>query len=337
MRCVLIGNYGVANFGDEALREAFLTSFPDVDWTVVSARPVLSPARGIREVPRLPLGLRSFFRPWWQTIAAIARADAVVFGGGTLFTDTESLLACLLWGAHALVARSLGVPVLLAAQGVGPFDTRVGEWIARAVFGRAAFVSVRDDISVARMASWKLSTHIVQTFDPVFLSFCREKVLVNVKNVFTVIPRHNSNAMFDELYKSMLSNHQYEAVRILSLQPDDPTERETIARLRSMTDALVVVVPVIDQRTLLGEIEAAGAILCQRFHGALAALARGRDVQICPMAPGDKLAALETALQQAGNAQALVQEWRSQAEYGEAALGQALHRVENKRSLPKGL
>ncbi|MBP9750725.1 MAG: polysaccharide pyruvyl transferase family protein [Candidatus Peribacteraceae bacterium] len=336
MRCVLIGNYGVANFGDEALRDAFLAAFPDIHWTVVSAQPVLPPAAKIAELPRLPLGLRSLFRPWWRTIGVIARADAVVFGGGTLFTDIESVLACFLWGAHAVVARCFGVPVLLAAQGVGPFRTQVGEGSGRAVFGRAVVVSVRDDASVARMASWQLSTPIVQTFDPVFLSFCRDKVSVKIKNVFAVIPRHNSNATFDELYKSMLSKHQFDEVRLLSLQPDDVTEQETVARLRMMTSARVTVVPVADQRTLLEEIEAADTILCQRFHGALAALARGKDVRICPMAPGDKLAALETAVQ-AGNASALVQEWRDEAERGEAALGQALHRLESQRRRPKRL
>ena len=131
-----------------------------------------------------------------------------------------------------------------------------------------------------------------------------------------------------------IEDHQFEEVRILSLQPDDPTERLTIATLRAIAPATVV--PVTGQTTLLTEIEAAQAILCQRFHGALAALARGKDVHICPMAPGDKLAALEAAVS-TGRVEALVQEWREEAEQGEAALGQALHRLENKRSLPKGL
>jgi polysaccharide pyruvyl transferase WcaK-like protein len=295
---------------------------------VVSANPTGS------EMPRLPLGFRSLFSSWWRTIRAIARADAVVFGGGTLFTDIESVLACFLWGAHALVARCFGVPVILAAQGIGPFKTGVGERIARSVAAHSAFMSVRDDASAERVASWHLSTPIVHTFDPVFLSFCREKISVHVKNVFVVIPRHNSNATFIELYKSMRSDHHFDEVRILSLQPEDPAERQTIAALRAAGAATVV--PVADQRTLLEEIEGAQAILCQRFHGALAALARGREVRICPMAPGDKLAALETAVA-AGNAAALVREWREEAERGEAALGQALHRLGNKRSLPKGL
>lgn len=331
---MLIGNYGVANFGDEALRDAFLAAFPEIQWTVVSARPVLPASADITEVPRLPLGFRSLFSPWWQTIRAISQADAVVFGGGTLFTDTESVLACFLWGAHALVARCFGVPVVLAAQGIGPFQTKIGEGIARSVVAHSAFMSVRDDASLARVASWQLGTKVIQTFDPAFLSFCREKVSFRSKNVFLVIPRHNTNATFRDLYKMTIEDHQFEEVRILSLQPDDPTERLTIATLRAIAPATVV--PVTGQTTLLTEIEAAQAVLCQRFHGALAALARGKDVRICPMAPGDKLAALEAAVS-TGRVEALVQEWREEAEQGEAALGQALHRLENKRSLPKGL
>lgn len=74
MHCVLIGNYGVGNFGDEALKEYFLSAFPDITWSVVSARP------SGEELPRLPGGFRSLFSHWWKTLGAIRNTDAVVFG-----------------------------------------------------------------------------------------------------------------------------------------------------------------------------------------------------------------------------------------------------------------
>ncbi|MBI5155969.1 hypothetical protein HZA45_01700, partial [Candidatus Peregrinibacteria bacterium] len=95
MRCVLIGNYGTGNFGDEALRSYFLKSFPEIEWQVVSARPTAD------ELPRLPAGPRSLFTTkWFRTIKALRHCDAVVFGGGTLFTDSESVFACFLWWLH---------------------------------------------------------------------------------------------------------------------------------------------------------------------------------------------------------------------------------------------
>ncbi len=333
MRSVLIGNYGVGNFGDEALREYFLEALPDLDWTVLTAGPLVTVGEkgSVTSVPRLPLGLRSFFRPWWRTLTAIARADIVIFGGGTLFTDIESLLACVLWGTHAFVARLLGVPVILAFQGVGPFKTRVGEGIARFTFARAAAISVRDEASLARVQSWGLSMNIVHTFDPVFLSFIRGKTTVSIKKLFIVIPRHNSGATFEELYKNALHDHQFDEVRILSLQPLDPSERMAMDRLRQMTTLPVTIVPITTQAALLQEVAAAGIILCQRFHGALAALAQGRPLLICPLEPGDKLAALEVALGQPGGAEALTRRWCALAEVGEAALRQSVAELAQKK------
>ena len=103
MRCLLISNYGTGNHGDVALKEYFLTRFPEVEWIVLSAN-----AQSPRDVPRLPFGLRSLFTtPWWRTLAALRSSDAVIFGGGSLFTDVESVRACLLWWWHACVARML--------------------------------------------------------------------------------------------------------------------------------------------------------------------------------------------------------------------------------------
>lgn len=323
---MLIGNYGVGNFGDEALRDAFLAAFPNLHWTVVTAKPVLSGR--VLEVDRLPLGIRSLFRPWWRTIGSIRRADAVIFGGGTLFTDIESVLACFLWGAHALVAQLFGVPVIFAAQGVGPFKTRVGEGMTRSLFRRSVFISVRDDASFARVGSWGLNTHIVHTFDPAFLSFCREKMNIRAKKVFTVIPRHNTSATFEELYKKILSEQTFDEVRIVSLQPFETGEVSMVARLRTLTSLPVTVVPVESQLVLLQEVAKAELVLCQRFHGALAALAQGKTVRLCPLEPGDKLDALAKAIETDG-AESLVRHWRESAELGEAALQQCLHRLES--------
>jgi len=74
MRLLLVGNYGVGNLGDEALKEYFLTRFPEIDWIVVSANPRTG------EVARLPMGIRSFFwLRWMATLRAYREADGVVF------------------------------------------------------------------------------------------------------------------------------------------------------------------------------------------------------------------------------------------------------------------
>ena len=83
MKCLLVGNFGVGNLGDEALKDYFLQEFSTVDWTVVSADP-----QGEKEVARLPGGVRSLLKlQWFKTLFAYRSCDAIVFGGGSLFTD----------------------------------------------------------------------------------------------------------------------------------------------------------------------------------------------------------------------------------------------------------
>lgn len=291
MRCVLVGNYGIANLGDEALRDYFLETYPDCNWTVLSAHPS-HPA----DIPRLPGGVRSLlFTPWWKTIRAIRRSDAVVFGGGSLFTDVESRYACLLWALHVLIARICGTPVLLAFQGMGPYRSLTGEWLARWAARQACFLSVRDPASAQRVAGWGLGINVVHTFDPVFSHMYNKNPATNPKNVFVVIPRHNSGATFREATQQLIAaTPSVDEVRIVLMQPDD---RREIAFAESLHAALPLPASIIPAHTLDELMEqAAGArhVLSQRFHGALAALACGAPLTVLPQGEGDKLWELKT-------------------------------------------
>lgn len=278
MKAVLIGNYGVGNFGDEALKAYFLGAFPEVEWTVLSARPEAG------EYPRLPIGVRSFFRtPWWQTLRVIRRSDAVVFGGGTLFTDIEAVRACWLWGLHAFMARCLGVPVYLAFQGVGPFHTRVGEGIARYVVRSARYVSVRDPASLERVRAWKSAA--VATFDPVFLLFLQRKKERRPIGGALLVPRHNSGEAFLRACDAVPSDAP---VTVALFQPNDAGEVWMSEVLKTRFPRSTVRI-IDDVDALMEALCHAESCVCERFHGALAAAAAGVPTTVVSRAPGDKL------------------------------------------------
>lgn len=253
---LLIGNYGVGNVGDEALKEYFLRRFPDMEWIVVSAKP------GAVEVSRLPFGFRSLFTPWWRTIRAYRRCGGVVFGGGSLFTDIESAVAPLLWWWYVVVAAFLRRPVFLAFQGIGPFRTRVGEWCARWVVRRAVFLSVRDVLSLRRIERWGLHKKCILSFDPVFLHVYACKAGIR-SNKLLIIPRSHSSLEFWRIVE----------------------ERQK--------DGLVV--SVAEPRTLdelSHAVASASHLLTQRYHAGIVALALGVSFDAVPQAAGDKLDAL---------------------------------------------
>ncbi len=292
--CILIGNYGVANLGDEALREYFLQAFPDVEWMVLSAHPMHS-----NELYRLPGGIRSFLMtPWWKTVRAIRRSDAVVFGGGSLFTDVESVYACFLWYIHAGVARLFGVPVHLAFQGIGPFKTGMGESLARWVVRHAASVSVRDRASFDRVNRWQSNQKFMQTFDPVFSFMYKQKIDKEIKNVFTVIPRHNSGATLQEAIKTSISQQgNPTTIRLVLMQPDDPSEQAWADQFTRTIGLPVERVPAVTLEHLMDSVAGSRLVITERFHGALAALASGVAVEIVSQGKGDKLDELRSSIE----------------------------------------
>jgi polysaccharide pyruvyl transferase WcaK-like protein len=290
VKCLLIGNYGAANFGDEALREYFLKAYPEVEWTVVSANP--EPSK--KEVSRLPGGVKSFFRfQWLRTITAFKRSDVIVFGGGTLFTDAESVYACFLWWLHAKAGRMFGKPLVFAFQGIGPFRTRMGEWFTRDALRGSRFISVRDPLSLDRVKTCGMSTKIIQSFDPIFSLFKSQVREEKTQKVFIIIPRHNSDLLFRQIVSEEVKKQLFDRSVILSLQPNSIEEQQSIEEIQK--DILAIPTTVVPIRTyvdLAQQMNMATQVVTQRYHGAIAALAMGVPVRIVPQKEGDKLASL---------------------------------------------
>ena len=287
MRFLLVGNYGVGNLGDEALKEYFLKRFPEIEWSVLSADPKID------ELPRLPGGIRSFLRfDWLRTLKALRQSDGMVFGGGSLFTDQESVMACILWGIHACAARVFHKPYFLAFQGIGPFRTSMGKWISHRVCAKAAFLSVRDEMSAERVAAWKMNKNSIQTFDPVFDLIKAKKSESSTQNIFILIPRANSGSAYIETAKKIITERNFASIRILLLQPKDPKEVRFAAKLPSILPGQVTFSGASTLHDLVTALSDASLVLTERYHGALAALAMAKETVIVRQGNDDKLSSL---------------------------------------------
>ena len=75
------------------------------------------------------------------------------------------------------------------------------------------------------------------------------------------------------------------------MQPGKNSEREICQTLSKLFNAEIVDVETLDD--LLVNICDASLIASERFHGALAGLALGKNVEIVPQCEGDKLASLD--------------------------------------------
>lgn len=158
-RIVLIGSFGAGNLGDELILAGFRAELgrkiPQAQVTAlrgVSKFKIQNSKLVNQSAPLLPIGLRSFLSfNWFKTLQAMRQSDVVIFPGGGLFTDEESLRAILLWALHICIAKWHWKEVYLFGQSVGPFRTAIGKKIAQLALSLATTIVVRDTASLLEL------------------------------------------------------------------------------------------------------------------------------------------------------------------------------------------
>jgi polysaccharide pyruvyl transferase WcaK-like protein len=207
-----------------------------------------------------------------------------------LLTDGESLRACWIWFVHARIAHFLGKPVILAFQGVGPFRSRVGAWLARNVCRCAAAISVRDQGSRTILDSWNLTIPVVNTFDPVF-SLLQSATNTIAKDGVSIVPRFNIDRSFPDRAKKFCADHAAEKVRILLLEPSHEGVIGEMLR-QELTSFHPSIAEIHDLEELCTQLSTSSALLTARYHGGVAALAMGIPFETVRQMSGDKLSSL---------------------------------------------
>ena len=164
MRVLLSGYYGFGNLGDEALLEVIAgriaQRYPSARLDVLSATPEATAKR---------LGVDATQR--WEARAvraAVAKADAVVSGGGGLLQNATSLRSLLYYAGILREGVRARAKTMIFAQSIGPLD-RVGSMLVRRLCRGVDRATVRDERSRALLQSLLPATPVERTADPVFL------------------------------------------------------------------------------------------------------------------------------------------------------------------------
>jgi len=145
MRVVVSGYHGLGNMGDEAVLAALVQHMkavaPGVECVALSGDPArTSSVYGIRAIPRTSVA---------AVVRELGRADLLVSGGGSLLQDVTGRGSVPYYAGIMLIARMLGVPVSVYAQGVGPLRSGAARWLARQALSRAQVITLRDPGSMA--------------------------------------------------------------------------------------------------------------------------------------------------------------------------------------------
>lgn len=194
-KVLLVGNYGAGNLGDEAILISLLDlcCCHDLIPTVISANPTeTTRLYDVPSVPPIPCGIRSFLRGTLSiTRRAYAECDAVILGGGGLFTD-ERWRAPFIWGIHALASKLSHKPLYCLGQSIGPLKSKHSRKIAYHAFSHAQKICVRDYASYELLLELGIPSEKIQIAGDLALLLparkatydCRKKIIVSLRHWF---------------------------------------------------------------------------------------------------------------------------------------------------------
>jgi polysaccharide pyruvyl transferase WcaK-like protein len=145
-KVLLVGAFGQANPGDDALCDVFCSALADHEVVVASDDPAASASRH---------GTRTITASALPAARAVREVDAVVVGGGTVFKtlhpSTGRAPTALLRNAAALVAgaRATGKRVAMVGVGAGELSRRSARALSRWIVPHIDLLILRDEESAA--------------------------------------------------------------------------------------------------------------------------------------------------------------------------------------------
>lgn len=161
VKVAISGYYGFKNFGDEAILSVLvnhLKQLKDVDITVFSSDiDFTSKTYSVNSVKRFDIK---------NVIKTIRNSDVLISGGGSLLQDVTSLKSVVYYSLIIALGLLFNKKVIIFAQGVGPLNKRLSQFIVRNILKNCSLVTVRDEKSLALLRNWGINADLV--CDPIY-------------------------------------------------------------------------------------------------------------------------------------------------------------------------
>ncbi len=210
-RFVLSGYYGFKNFGDEAILSVLVNKLQQNkdSVTIISSNPKYTKSlyKHIRAIKTFDFN---------NIIPAIYKSDILISGGGSLLQDVTSLKSLIYYLLIIFIALFFRKKVIIFAQGIGPINSLLGQFLTKILLKNCTYVSVRDKKSQELMQQWGINSDLL--CDPIF----SVNVPDNKKNKTVAIQLRNckgmSNDFLDRLADSVSRNFSDFNIEIYSFQ-----------------------------------------------------------------------------------------------------------------------
>ena len=212
-RFVLSGYFGFKNFGDEAILSLIVNKL-QADRHRITI--ISSDIEYTKSLYKHINAINTF--DFKNIIASIYKSDILISGGGSLLQDVTSLKSLIYYLLIIFTALFFRKQVIIFAQGIGPINSYIGQFLTKLLIRNCSYISVRDKKSCELLEKWGIKSDLL--CDPIFSL----KLPPMQKNMTVAIQLRNckglTNDFLDRLAAAVCDNFKDYNIEIYSFQDE---------------------------------------------------------------------------------------------------------------------
>lgn len=258
MRYIVSGYIGFDNFGDEAIASSLVQKLKKENAekiTLISS----NPQKTAKLYDVNSCGMLKFFIP-------LLKSDVLISGGGSLLQDVTSVKSLIYYLIVIYSALILNKKVEIFAQGIGPINSILGQFLTRHALKRASKISVRDIHSQELLKNWGIDSELVQ--DPVLMLDLPHKNQIGTVGVQLRNFQGVNEKFLEKLSKEIKERYSEKKVEILSLQDSVDLDlcKYFASKLKAAGMEKVEVISGLNVNEVIDNISNLECLIAMRFH-----------------------------------------------------------------------
>lgn len=266
MKYVVSGYIGFDNFGDEAIAHVLAEKLKNEGAekiTFISSNPEkTSRIHGVDAC-----GMLKFLK-------SIANADVLISGGGSLLQDVTSLKSLIYYLIVIFAALLLGKKVEIFAQGIGPINSSLGQFLTKLALKKCSKISVRDKQSQDLLSNWGIKSDLVN--DPILEINLPHKNISGIVGIQLRNFKSLNETFLQNLAEEICKNFSNKKIIILSLHDDiDKVLCEHFASILNNRGLNTEVLSGLDLKEVFETISNLEYLIAMRFHAVVVGIKAG--------------------------------------------------------------
>ncbi|OLA94397.1 MAG: polysaccharide pyruvyl transferase CsaB [Candidatus Melainabacteria bacterium LEY3_CP_29_8] len=279
---LISGYYGDKNFGDEAILYVLVQKLKNItkNICILSSDPEFtSEVYLVNSVYKFNL---------FKILKQIFKSDVLISGGGSLLQDVTSLKSLLYYLFIIFVSLLFSKEVIIFAQGIGPINNKLGQFLTKKLLKQVKLITVRDVKSYELLRSWGIDSKIIN--DPMFGLSLPQNTPMNRVGIQLRQWKTLTSKMLNELAFAVNKNFSHKEIYIYSLQDsiDMPVCQEFAQILLNINPKIKLKLEHnLNIPEIISSFRNLDFMLSMRFHGCLLALKYG--IRTCALSYDQKV------------------------------------------------